>query len=227
MAPGAGATNEVGLPVRVKELRESPRRPGRYFLALSDGRTLVLGIVALADVGATRAGAILSPDALAALVRESTITDLADRAVGFLARGRRTRRELEQRLRRREPDATLIAASLDRLESSGLLSDSEVADAEASARLRRGEAPARVRQMLRRKGIGEREAATAISKAVQDDGFDELTACRALVEKRMRALGKLDPAVARRRLTAFLVRRGFGGSVLHKVVGEQFGRLGT
>ena len=220
------AAGETPAPVTVKEVRESPRRPGRYLLTLSDGRNLVLGISALADSGATRVGVELSPDILGLLVRESAITGLADRALGFLARGRRTRRELEQRLRQKEPDKELIATSLDRLEASGILSDTDVADAEASARLRRGEAPARVKQTLRRKGIGDREATTAVSKAVQEDGFDELAACRAVAERRMRSLGSLEPAVARRRLTAFLARRGFGGSVLHGVVGELFGRGG-
>jgi len=211
-------------PVSITDIRESPRRPGRYLLTLSDGRHLVLGVSALADSGAARVGLTLSPDTLASLQRESTITELADRALGFLARSRRTRRELEQRLRRREPDAALIAASLDRLEASGVLNDIDSADAEAAARLRRGEAPSRVKQTLRQKGIGDREASHAVSKAVEEGGFDELSACKAVAERRMRSLASLGPDVARRRLTAFLARRGFGGSVLHSVVGELFGR---
>jgi regulatory protein len=222
--PSIRESEPPAAPVSIKEVRESPRRPGRYLLTLSDGRSVVLGISALADSGATRVGIVLSPDTLASLLRESAITELADRALGFLARGRRTRRELEQRLRRKEPDTALIAVSLDRLEASGILSDAHVADAEASARLRRGEAPARVKQTLRQKGIGDREAASAVSKAVQQDGFDELTACKAVAARRIRSLASLEPEVARRRLTAFLARRGFGGTVLHTVVGELFGK---
>ncbi|HYW33048.1 MAG TPA: regulatory protein RecX [Gemmatimonas sp.] len=226
-AEDAGASTEpVTVTITVKEVRESPRRPGRYTLVLSDGRTLTLGIAALSDSGATRAGVVLEPSLLGGLVRESAITELTDRALGVLARGRRTRRELEQRLRRREPDLVMVNAALDRLEASGALSDSDVAHAEAAARLRRGEAPSRVRQTLRMKGIGDRDAAHAVSNAVEQENFDELSACRAVAEKRMRALGKLEPTVARRRLTAFLARRGFGGSVLHAVLTEQFRRNG-
>lgn len=217
---------EPSQPVTVRELRESPRKPGRYRLALSDGRTLVLGVTALADYGATRVGAVLAPEVLARLVREASVTALADRALAALARGRRTRRELEMRLRRREPDVALVAAALDRLESSGLLSDTEVARAEAASRLRRGEAPARVRQTLRRKGVTDRDATRAIADAVEADGFDELSACRSAADKRMRALAKLEPDVARRRLVAFLSRRGFGGSTIHAVLAEHFGRGG-
>lgn len=210
----------------VREICESPRRPGRYRLTLSDGRTLLLGVAALADHGATRVGAVLDAESITQLLREATITDLADRGVAAIARGRRTRRELALRLRRREPDTTLIAAALDRLEASGILSDSDVARAEAASRLRRGEAPARVKAALRQKGVTDREATDAIADAVVADGFDELSACRTAAEKRMRALGKLDPMVARRRLVAFLARRGFGGSTVHTVVAEQFRRRG-
>ena len=226
-APFASGSEDIShAPVTVTDLRESPRRPGRFVVTLSNAATLVLGIGTLADTGAVRVGVRLDADTLARLVRESAITGLADRALGFLARGRRTRRELEQRLRQKEPDNALIAAALDRLESSGVLSDTAVASAEASARLRRGEAPARVGQTLRRKGIPERDASEAVFKAVQDDDFDELAACRMAAEKRMRALGRLDPTVARRRLTAFLARRGYGGTVLRTVIDEQFRRGG-
>ncbi|MEO7520803.1 MAG: regulatory protein RecX [Gemmatimonas sp.] len=214
-------------PVTISALRASPRRPGRYAVTLSNGESLVLGIAAFADSGAVRVGIVLDANLLERLLRESTITALADRALGFLARGRRTRRELEQRLRRHEQNSELIAAALDRLEASGLLSDRAVALSEASARLRRGEAPARVKGTLRRKGIADRDASDAVAQAIRDDGFDELAACRIAAEKRMRTLGKLDPAVARRRLTAFLARRGFGGSVLRSIIDEQFRRGGT
>lgn len=206
----------------VTALRESPRTAGRYVVTLSDGRSFVVGVSALADTGATRVGAILEPPAIARLVREAAISDLVARAVGMLARGRRTRRELEIRLRRREPDTALVAAALEKLEASGLISDQEVARAEASSRLRRGEAPTRVKQALRIKGIAGRDAEQAVADAVSDDAFDEMAACRAAVAKRMRSLSKLEPRVARRRLIAFLQRRGFGGSVLRTAVDEYF-----
>ena len=212
----------IGVSLTVSALRESPRTPGRYVVTLSDGQSLVIGVNALASAGATRVGATLNESAVAGLVREAAVSDLVARAVGVLARGRRTRRELELRLRRREPDLALVTAALEKLEASGLISDEDVARAEASSRLRRGEAPTRVKQALRVKGISERDAAQAVANAAADDEFDEGAACRAAVAKRMRALAKLEPQVARRRLIAFLQRRGFGGSVLRNAVDEYF-----
>ena len=190
-------------PVSVKELRESPRSPGRYLLVLSDGRELVVGIEALADNGATRVGVVLS-----------------DVQVDRLAHGRRTRRELQQRLRRHQPDARIVDEALDRLEAAGILSDTDVARSEASSRLRRGEGPGRVRQTLRRKGIDARGSDAAVAEAVEADGFDEVVACRQQAEKRMRSLRTLEPAVARRRLVAFLQRRGYSGTVIRRVLDE-------
>ncbi len=203
---------------------ESSRRPGRFVLTLADGRTFTVAIAALSETGATRSGVALDADAVAYLGRESAITDLSDRAVNALARGRKTRRELEVRLRRVQPDAALIGEALDRLTASGVLSDEAVAHAEAAARLRRGDAPAKVRHVLRRKGVEGRMVNEAVSAAIIEDGFDELASCRALAEKRVRALGAKEPAVLRRRLIAFLQRRGFGGSVIGRVLREVLGR---
>ncbi len=208
----------------VTALRESPRAPGRYAVTLNDGRSFIVGVAALADTGATRIGAQLDLVAVERLTREATVSDLVARAVDLLARGRKTKRELELRLRRREPDRSLVALAIERLESAGLIVDTEVAAAEAASRLRRGVAPARVRQTLRSKGIGGRDADQAIANAVAEEGFDEIAACRAAAEKRMRSLQSLDPVVARRRLLGFLQRRGFGGAALRSVL-DELGRM--
>lgn len=187
---------------------------------LSTGQKCVVGVDALSDCGATRVGAVLDAPRLERLLQASTITALIDRALNSLARGRRTRRELELRLRRVEPDSRLVTAALDRLEASGVLSDRDVARAEAEARLRRGEAPARIRQTLRRKGVDARGTDRAIADAIEQDGFDEVAACRAQATKRWRSLKLLEGAVARRRLTGFLQRRGFSGTVIRTILSE-------
>lgn len=211
----SGAEHGAGT---VKQVLESSRRPGRFVLTLADGRTFTVPIAALSDTGATRAGVALGPAAVAHLARESAVTDVVDRAVNALARGRKTRRELEVRLRRHQPDRALVSDALDRLTASGVLSDEAVALAEAAARLRRGEAPSRVRQVLRRKGVEGRTAQDAVSMAISHDGFDEVQACRELAQKRGRALGNHPPDVARRRLIGFLQRRGFSGHVITQVL---------
>ncbi len=229
------------LALRIQDLRESPRRPGRYLLQLSDGRTLVLGVAVLSDCGATRVGAVLSMEAVTRLLHESAVTAMADRALDMMARGRRTRRELERRLlrpplRRGQPaplpedgaDRVLqVREALDRLEASGVLSDTEVAEAEAAARLRRGEAPSHVTQVLRRKGVAGAVVQAAVQEAMAEDHFDERAACRAVAEKRARTLRALPPEVATRRLLGFLQRRGYGGGVARDITREVLSERGV
>jgi regulatory protein len=167
----------------------------------------------------TRAGLDLELADVDRLRREARITAIADRAVDMLARGRRTRRELERRLRARDREVVPeeLREALDRLETAGLVSDVAVAEAEASSRLRRGEAPGRVRAVLHRKGVAAPLVGEALREAMAGDAFDERAACEAVAAKRLRSLGGLEPPVVRRRLQAFLLRRGFASSVVRTV----------
>lgn len=210
-------------PVVVTKLLESHRRPGRYVVSLSDNRVFTVNAPLLSTLGLTRSGAALLPGQLARLESESVVIDLMDRALDAMARSRRSRRELELRLRKREPRQELVREALDRLVASGLLSDHEVARAEASARLRRGEAVAQVRRRLMAKGIDTGVISEALSSALEDakaEGYDEISACRDLAVRRIKALGSLPAEVAARRLTAFLARRGFAASLVREAVSE-------
>ena len=213
--------------VRIVDLVEHARRPGRFLLTLSDERTFTLSASLLADLGATRNGAALDGAALSKLENEAEVLRVMDRAMASLSRGRRTRRELEQRLRRVKPgmlasDVATVVVALDRLVESGFLCDEAVARAEASSRLRRGDAPRRVEMILQRKGIERRAAADAVAVAVMEDEIDEDAQCRRVAEKRMRSLAKLETNVAKRRLMAFLLRRGYGSSSIRLAMAEPF-----
>lgn len=213
--------------VTVTDIVEHPRRPGRYLLTLSDERAFTLSVSLLADLGATRKGIVLSTEVIQKLEAEAGILRVMDRAVASISRARRTRRELEQRLRRAKPgveppSAPVIATALDRLAEAGMLSDENVARAEASSRLRRGDAPRRVAMILQRKGITRTDAADAVARAVTEDSIDEDEQCALVADKRMRSLQKLEPAVAKRRLMAFLMRRGYSSNSIRTAVAKHF-----
>lgn len=202
----------------VREVAEHPRRPGRYRVTLEGGQRFLVSVAGVAEAGATRAGVRLEPAQVARLEREAAITDIADRALASLARQRRSRRQLELAARRRGADPSLVAVALDRLAASGALDDRLLAEAEAAARVRRGDAPARVRQRLRRKGVAAPLVDEALRQAVQDEGFDERQGCEAVARKRWPALRAHPPEVRRRRLAGFLLRRGFSGGVVQGVL---------
>lgn len=226
-AVSAGTVLVVDSTVRIADIIEHARRPGRFLLTLSDERTFTLSASLLADLGATRKGTALDVATVTQLEKESEILRVMDRAVASLSRGRRTRRELEARLRRARPGAvapelSIVAAALDRLVDAGVLSDTAVARAEASSRLRRGDAPRRVEMILQRKGIERREAAQVVAAAVKEDEIDEGAQCIAVAEKRMRSLAKLETKVAKRRLMSFLLRRGYDSSSIRLALAEHF-----
>lgn len=213
--------------ITIKEIVEHPRRPGRYLLTLSDERTFTLSVALLADLGATRKGIALTNDLIARLETEAGILRIMDRALASIGRARRTRRELEQRLRRTKPGVeppavAMIAVALDRLTESGILNDESVARAEASSRLRRGDAPRRVAMILQQKGINRVDAADAVARAVTEDSIDEDAQCEAVADKRMKSLQKLEPLVAKRRLMGFLLRRGYGSNSIRLAMAKHF-----
>lgn len=141
-----------------------------------------------------------------------------DRALGSLARARRTRRELGRRLQAHEPDVDIVERALARLEALGLLDDAAVARAEAASRFQRGEGTGRVRQALMRKGVDRAAIDAAVQAVAGEEEIDEAALCRTAAEKRVRALRSYAPEVQRRRLTGFLLRRGFSGSMVSDVV---------
>ena len=224
---GEGESNEVctpSAPVSVLRVRESFRKPGRISLVLSNGVELVLSLTVAVEFSAHRPGSPLSTDALSALTTESQVTAVIDRALGFMARARRTRAELKVRLSKLDFDPVLVRVALDRLEDRGLLSDAAVAEAEAGSRVRAGESPLRIRQRLRAKGISDEYARIAVQKAIVDEDYDEEAECLRVAQKRSRSLVSADPSVARRRLTAYLARRGYSltfvRDIVHRLIPE-------
>ncbi len=210
-------------PVIVRRLRESPARAGRYLLQLSNGRDFVVNAAVLAETGTTQAGVAVSPAGIARIESEAAIIGLMDHALNALASGRRSRRELETRLRRLNVTPEQAGAALDRLEACGWLSDEKMARAEASLLLRKGNAPALVERQMRRKGIDRVTANLAMLAAAEELGADEIdtaVTCRELAGRRARSLRSLDHHIAQRRLTAYLVRRGYDGVLSARIARE-------
>jgi regulatory protein len=197
---------------------EHPRKPGRYRVRLADDRAWLVDAEAVGLLPALRAGTALEGHLVAQLEASHRFVAVLDRALGSLARARRSRRELARRLQTHEPDAEIVERALARLESLGLLDDAAVARAEAAARFQRGEGAGRVRQALMRKGVDRAAVDAAVREVAADEAIDEAALCRAAAEKRFRALRSYAPDVQRRRLTGFLLRRGFSGHLVSDAV---------
>jgi regulatory protein len=185
---------------------------------MADGRAWLVDADAVGALPGLRAGTALDGEAVAQLATAHRAVAVYDRALGALARARRTRRELARRLQMFEPDADLIEQALARLEARGLLDDAVVARAEAVSRFQRGEGTGKIRQALLRKGVNRGVVDDVLRAVAGEEAIDEMALCRAAAEKRLRALRGYGPEVQRRRLTGFLLRRGFDGHRVADVV---------
>jgi regulatory protein len=128
----------------------------------------------------------------------------------------RSRTELARDLKRRDVPAEAAAEVLDRFTEVGLIDDAAFAAEWVESRGRRSGA-SRLRQELRLKGVAEEHIAEAIGAR---DGEADLANARELAIRRCGAMQGLDRVVRQRRLTAFLIRRGFSSSVVRRVVAE-------
>ena len=207
-----------GTPGVIERVAEHARKPGRYRVRLADGRQFLVDADGISASGATREGVDLDTPAVLQLESAHAFVAAFNRALGMLARARRSRREVEQRLQRLGVESAHIERAVTRLESLGLLDDQAVARAEAASRFRRGEGAGRIRQSLYKKGVARPIIDEAIRDVASDEQVNDEALCRDAGEKRLRALQSLDPMVQRRRLMGFLLRRGFPGHVVSNVV---------
>lgn len=217
-------------PGPVTAVRELPRRTGRYVVEIGGVPLSPVAVESIADFG-LRLGRAVDADALARLIAASAATACYDRAIDALARRARSTKDLERWLMQREQPRAAVESALERLTALGLLDD--VAFARAFARSRsagKGFGARRVAAELGRKGVARGTVDAVIDElaitAEEEDGEGlsrgerERAQVRAVAEKRLRSLASLEPEVARRRLTGWLIRRGHAGAVAAQVARE-------
>ena len=137
-------------------------------------------------------------------------------SLNALARRGMSSREMENLLERRELEPENIEAEIARLEGSGLLDDSALAEnLVRTLQDRKGLGKSAISAELRRRKIDD----SAISEALETiDADDELERAIEIATKRAGQLSSYDTETAKRRLSAFMQRRGYGGSVLSQAM---------
>ncbi len=198
-------------------LAPDPRRPDYRLVEVDRGRFASLAAEDL-ELLALRIGAPISKAAFARLQELADLEAAHRAALRALARRAHARFDLRRRLLQKQHPPAAVDGALDRLAAAGLLDDARFAADYAAAKAYRGRGPVRLIRDLLALGIDRRVAEEAVQTSLADEGIDPTRAVRALAEKRARQLSGLPATVRKRRLTAFLVRRGFGGAEVRKVV---------
>ncbi len=133
-----------------------------------------------------------------------------------LALAPRSRGQLEAKLAQRGCDPVVAAAVLDRLTEAGLIDDEAFAEQLVQSRQRtKGLSGAALRKELRDKGVDDELARQAVGGL---DDESERARAEALVSKRLRTLGGLEPQVQARRLAGMLARKGYPSAIAYAVV---------
>jgi regulatory protein len=199
-----------------------PRQPGYQLVEVDRGRFASLPAEAIAWLG-LRVGAELAPPVLERL-RDLADVEAAQRAaLRALARRAHAWRDLERRLAKKQHPPTAVRTALERLAARGLLDDRRFAEQYAAVRATRGKGPARILADLLAQGVERGVAEAAVGRALEEEGIDPQVEARAAATKRARQLGELPPPVRRRRLLAFLLRRGYSGPQVKELVRELCG----
>lgn len=199
----------------------TPLRRGRYRVEIEGEPVLTLTAETLAASG-LQVGWPISAEQLRNLAAEDARRQALDAALRLLGHRPRAEQELRERLTRRGFPAEAVAAALARLRDYGYVDDAAFARAWVESRTG---AAARGRRLLlhelRAKGVDPEIAARTLAEVP-----DELEVARALAEKKARALRGLDASTFRRRLGAYLHRRGFTTEVIASVVRQLSRREG-
>jgi regulatory protein len=145
-------------------------------------------------------------------------------SINALARKGMSSAEMTSLLESREIEPDEVAAEVERLEAAGLLDDRVLAeDLVRSLRDRKGLGRSAINSELRRRRVDQ----AAIDEALDSvDVDDELERATEVAIKRAGQLSSYDRQTAERRLSAFLMRRGYSGSVVGAAVAAALGPVG-
>ncbi|MCH8961348.1 MAG: RecX family transcriptional regulator [Bacteroidetes bacterium] len=141
-------------------------------------------------------------------------------ALDYLGYRARTEHEVRQKLARSGFDEAVAERTVARLRERGYLDDEAYARSYVQARFRnRGYGPGRLRSDLHRRGVA-RGLIDAVLEALVDQE-DMLEAARRHAEKRWpRLAAEADAFKRRKKLSEYLVRRGFSYDTARRVVEE-------
>lgn len=216
--------------MKITEIRESPRRPGRYELKLDpSGEKLPVSVELIAELK-LKVGRDLSEQEHAKLLAASRTIACYDKALATLGARARSSADLKRWLKTKEFTDTEINPTIEKLTALGLLDDQTFARNFARSRLApgRGFGPRRVAMELGRKGVAREIVDRVLAEAAEEREQLEAEAdergetLRSAIEeaaaKKLRSLAKLAPDVQRRRLYGYLARRGFAAGEIAKVL---------
>jgi regulatory protein len=208
------ATTSSAMQV-ITALEPDPRRPGAVRVSARD----VTWTIAAADVAACGAqvGAAVDEALRGALERAADAEAAFRTAIRSIEQRSHARTDLGRKLIRKGHARPSVELALERCVALGLLDDAAFARHFVETRSARGRGPARLRRDLYAMGVSGAHVDAALA-AVQADGDQTGDQALALAAKRAVQLAGVPREARRRRLLAFLARRGYTGDAARSAV---------
>jgi regulatory protein len=166
--------------------------------------------------GWLKIGQELSDEKIEALQNEDALEAAYQQALLLLGYRARSLAEVRKNLRKHEVPEQTIEATIARLERAGLVNDGQFAQAWVENRNTfRPRGKRALALELRQKGLSDE-----VIRETLNDNVDESVLALQAAQKYVRKLEKLEWPDFRRKLIAFLARRGFSYSVAAPVVSQ-------
>ena len=202
----------------VTAIEPDPRRAASVRVSTSAGVVYTIPADRIDTLG-------LAPGTILDQARTASLAAAADEEAalraGLSALGRRSvaRADLLRRLRRRGHPEAAAEIALERLDGMGLLDDLRYARNYVETRAERGRGPLRLKRDLLALGV-QGSIIEAALRTRWPSGDVEPDVPRALALRRSRQLGELPRLTKRRRLLAYLARRGYTGRSASEAVAQ-------
>jgi regulatory protein len=194
------------------------RRPGRFDVLIDGKPDVTLSIEAVERLHLS-VGAAMDEQLSALLRDEAALLATYDRALNLLALRARSAAELRRLLLRKGEPASHVERAVDRLVQAGFLDDASFARQFTRSRvLGAGLSRRRVQGELARRGVARELADAAIDEVFAEESVDEEDTLERVARKKLKSLARFDEATRRRRLFAFLARRGYDVDDIGRVV---------
>ena len=192
----------------ITAITATPRHPGRFELLVDGKACATLSLDAIERLGLVVGGSTVGLEER--IAHEAAALRTYDRALNLLAFRGRASKELARSLVRKGEPKELVDRAIERLSDQGLLDDAAFAESFTRAKvLGAQQSRRRVQQDLARKGVAREVSDAAIATVFEEEQVDQREIVEQAARKKLVSLRKLDPAVRRRRLYAFLARRGY------------------
>jgi regulatory protein len=194
---------------RITAIEQDPRRPGAVRLELDGTRFGVVPAELIVTEGLSP-GQTIAPDVHERLSAAADAEAAFRTGLRMLELRSYARADLGRRLQRKGHPRAAVDVALERLLTMGLLNDEAYARNYVQTRAARGRGPSRLVRDLLAMGV-QRSVIDRAVAAEWPEGSDRTSMPQALVSKRAAQLGTMPKQTKRRRLLAYLARRGFSG----------------